>query len=520
MAETFDVTYTVGTWSLAAGGLVFEAAHPVHDRGVIRVLLTVLNNGALVYRDRVNLSSQHGRHRVLKTLRQSAEVEIPETALLALDEAIRRTPRTKAENAQRDTPPDTAEKVPQSLDLARVHDLFCDFLELEDIEAVDVMLGVAQAHKYPGDPPWLFVVGPSSGAKTELVLSLERTPGVFLLSELTARTFASGLTAGGEDPSLLARLTNEILLLKDFTTVLEMHREERGAILAQLREIYDGRYDKVWGTGKELHWRGRLGFVAGVTPVIDTHHSTMAILGPRFLMLRFRQPDRHKAAQRAMANADRAHDARENLARAVATFLTGLPKEPPEVPEEQQETLARLADYVTRARSGVERDRYRRELDYAPEPEMPARFAKQLFSLARGLAVVRGRNEVTEDDIRTVVRVGLDCIPAVRRLALEHLAAGDEEDLTTSALAQQAQYSTTTIRRALEDLQALGLVECEKGGQGRADRWRLRDEWRGAVRDFAEEAGKPRRGLYEDHLSRNVGEGVTPTTPGWVDEDY
>jgi hypothetical protein len=56
-------------------------------------------------------------------------------------------------------------------------------------------------------------------------------PDTYFLSELTARTFASGLETHGADPSLLARLQQEVLLLKDFTTVLEMHHDERQAIL-------------------------------------------------------------------------------------------------------------------------------------------------------------------------------------------------------------------------------------------------------------------------------------------------
>ena len=72
----------------------------------------------------------------------------------------------------------------------------------------------------------------------------------------------------------------QILVFKDFTIVLEMSRDKRQAVLAQFREIYDGKFDKVWGNGQELHWEGRLGFVAGVTPAIDKHHAVMAILGP------------------------------------------------------------------------------------------------------------------------------------------------------------------------------------------------------------------------------------------------
>src|SRR5262249_51717452 len=162
-----------------------------------------------------------------------------------------------------------------------------------------------------------------------LIRALERVPGTYFLSDLTARTFASGLDTHGADPSLLARLHDEVLLFKDFTTALEMHREERQAILAQLREIYDGRFDKPWGTGKELHWQGRLGFIAGVTPIIDSHHSVMAVLGERFVMLRVEQPARQQMATKALENAAQESTMRQTLAALVQGFIAALPTHPP-----------------------------------------------------------------------------------------------------------------------------------------------------------------------------------------------
>lgn len=41
--------------------------------------------------------------------------------------------------------------------------------------------------------------------------------------------------------------------------------------------------------------------------------------------------------------------------------------------------------------------------------------------------------------------------------------------------------SATTVRRILEDLQAFGLVHCEKGGPGHADEWSLVPEARQAL---------------------------------------
>jgi len=141
--------------------------------------------------------------------------------------------------------------------------------------------------------------------KTELLRMLWYATDVFPISDLRARTFASGLDTPTGEASLLDQLSTEILVLKDFTTILEIRHDERQAILAQLREIYDRRFDKFWGTGQRLSWTGRLGFLAGVTPVIDKHHAVMGLLSPRFLQFRVRPSDRTQAALQAIKNAGR-----------------------------------------------------------------------------------------------------------------------------------------------------------------------------------------------------------------------
>ncbi len=84
------------------------------------------------------------------------------------------------------------------------------YLLLEDRDALPVILGAVAAHRLGGDPVWLLIVGPSSGAKTELLNLLTLVPGVFFLSDLTEHTFASGLrTDGRRNPSLLPRLTDQ-----------------------------------------------------------------------------------------------------------------------------------------------------------------------------------------------------------------------------------------------------------------------------------------------------------------------
>jgi len=131
------------------------------------------------------------------------------------------------------------------------------------------------------------------------------------------------------DPSLLARLTNQVRVLKDFGTVLEMSREGRQAILAQLREIYDGRLDKAWGNGRTFSWEVRLGFVAGMTQVIDQHQSVMGVLGERFVLVRPRLPGRQSLALAALLGSGRESQMRQAIAAAIEGYLGTRPIEQP-----------------------------------------------------------------------------------------------------------------------------------------------------------------------------------------------
>ena len=267
-------------------------------------------------------------------------------------------------------------------------------------------------------------------------------------------------------------------MLKDFTTVLELPHDGRQGVLAQLREIHDGQFDKYWGTGKVLHWEGHVGFLAGVTPVIDQHHAVMGLLGPRFLLVGLHYSE-----------GERPEVARRELAEATAAFLAHLPTEPAHLDPTVQDWLVGIADLVTQARSPVSRERGHGALQYAPEPEVPARFAPQLDALAQGLVLVAGSTELTTADQRRLARVAWDGMPVLRRHVL-HVLAQANSPLGTRAIATTVQFSTTTVRHTMEDLQALKLIRCAKGGHGTADGWQLRPQWRAPLRDLLQRLHK------------------------------
>lgn len=345
----------------------------------------------------------------------------------------------------------------------------------EPDETLKVLLATVIANKFIGHPPlWLFIIAPPSSAKSELIAALNYVEGIFPLSSLTPQTFISGqIGKRKEDSSLLFKLDNKILTFKDFTTVLSMHRDKRAEILSQLREIYDGQYKKSFGTGATIDWSGRVGFIAGVTPIIDTHYSIYTVLGERFIQYRMLQPTGFEMASLVMDTTNKTDIMKKELRETISNFINNI--KIPEtntisIPEEIKTRIAHLASFCVIARSGIIRD-YNREITYKPEPEAPPRLCKQFLSLAYGLATINESKQITMDDYKIILRIGMDNLHPVRRKIIELLK--NNEYLELSKFVEIMRYPSNTLRRYLEDLAALDLVEQHKGKEGMSDRWSL-----------------------------------------------
>jgi hypothetical protein len=102
-----------------------------------------------------------------------------------------------------------------------------------------------------------------------------------------------------------------------------MNRDARAQTLAALREVYDGSWTRLVGTdgGRALEWKGKVGFVGGVTPTIDRHHAVMGAMGERFMLYRLPEVDPNIQARRALSHAGHEKQMRRELADAVKTLL-------------------------------------------------------------------------------------------------------------------------------------------------------------------------------------------------------
>lgn len=357
------------------------------------------------------------------------------------------------------------------------------WLYLSDLGPLYATLGTVAANVMAGEPVWLILVGPPSSGKSEILQALTGLECVFSAATLNEAALLSGTAKKERDDDATGGLLRQIgdfgiIVCKDFTSILSMHREAQRALLAALREIYDGSWTRRLGSGggMTLDWKGKVGLLAGCTHAIESAHTVTSAMGERFIQ--YRMPLLSDAAERAQARAaltrrQREEQMRAELAGAVSEFFAALslPLVPPALSNSEIECLEALAMFVARARSAVERDSYRRDIDFVPPPEVSTRLflnLKGLFSGLLAIGVPRG------PAWHIVLRVGFDSIPGLRRSILE-LLIDPRKFMYPHAIADRTGCSKTAVERALEDLQAHGLVGGERGGGRVASRWGLTD---------------------------------------------
>jgi hypothetical protein len=346
-----------------------------------------------------------------------------------------------------------------------------------DLDAWDVTLAAAACEQLDGDPPWVLIVGGSGNAKTETVQAVHTAPRVTVTSTITSpgallsgtprREKVKGSTGG-----LLRKLGDRgVLVIKDVTSILSMNTNTRTEVIAALREIHDGRWERNVGTdgGQTLTWEGRLIVIGAVTTAWDAHHAVVGAMGDRFVLLRLDLTDdgRLAVARRSILNAGAEKQMRADLAAAAAGVLAGIDPTPVELTAEEVEQLVEVADFVTRARTAVETD-WRGDPTEPHALEAPTRFVKELVQIARGAAAIGlDRGAV----VRLALRCARDSMPPLRLAVLLDLLA--HPDSTVSAVARRVERPRSTVSRCLDVLVLLGLVDRTDRPQGLGDLHRL-----------------------------------------------
>jgi hypothetical protein len=340
----------------------------------------------------------------------------------------------------------------------------------DDLWMVDYVLAVAATNYMDGDPLWGWLIGPPGSMKTEFLRGLDDHTDTFFLSSLTPQALVSGYeTKDGEDPSLLPQFDGKLVVIKEFTSIIQLPEPQVRQIFGDLRSMYDGVHGKGFGTVGVRRYKSRFSMLAAVTPAIDKYTMVHTDLGERYIAFRLSRlggnnfDERRRVATHVWEAADTKKQWRQELQQAMTTaldyFRTIQGQPLPSFSTEDRDMLIGLADLLSILRTVPE------DPLTPVDPEIASRTTQQVKLLAAGRAVADGRTSINAEDIDLVRRVVFDTLPAaISRSVLyfitEQERHGADHYLSLKAAAKQLQIPLQWLIYVARQYGYCGLLDC------------------------------------------------------------
>lgn len=340
-----------------------------------------------------------------------------------------------------------------------------------------------------GDPLWMFLVAPPSGGKSMALLTMEDAPLVHFMSNLTSHTLISGMHGqNGRDPSLLPKLRNKTVVIKDFTSILTSPATVREEILGQLRDAYDGRAEKDFGNGLRRTYNNLyFGVISGVTPAIYQYNAEHTMLGERFLYYKndaagLSRQQGHDIAMKAVSNLlDSIHkrvdvDEKNSKKSRMKEISNGVLEreigddDMMDFSEADMNRVVELASWIANARAGVAHERYTRDVLAMPFRENPARLARQLTKLAVGLCLVYKQRQPDPRVWRILAQVSRSTVPDRVEAIVRAFMIAQNVPMTTAKIAESTGLPSATLLTVIEDMilqRQVKVAAAAKGGIGK-----------------------------------------------------
>lgn len=354
----------------------------------------------------------------------------------------------------------------------RVTDVYNEYLLIEDPHLLYIVFGSILANRLDNAKTWVFLMGPSSSGKSEILMSVSGSEDVYPLDSLTEHSLVSHYK-GTTDTSLLPRLNRKTMVIKDASVITSMNPNIREGVFNQLRAIYDGSFDAVSGMG-EKRLKSSFGIIAGCTPAFEKLRTLESALGERFFYFRLRLKDYKGAMKKSEKHIAHQSEVQKILKRSASNFLDNFGmdmrgKKPVNIWGKIEE----YCSFLVKLRCSSSRDSFSKDIDYPMvTSEAPIRVSKILIGLYTG---IRALDIPVQEAVGCIKRVIFDSCPMTRTIVLESILNGNTQ---IREICRDVKMSNSPVNRVIEELEHIGIID--KGSE-----LKIKDEYEETFRELS-----------------------------------
>lgn len=332
------------------------------------------------------------------------------------------------------------------------------------------------------------LLGRPSSSKTLGIGLFKGQRNIYYTDDFTAKSWQSHSTAITKeelkDIDMLPMIENKFFLTPELAPIFNTNEDELRKSMGVLTRVLDGEgYSSNSGAHGQRTFDKEMVFVwIGATAIISPKvYEVMSQLGPRLYFLRLPETTRGLEAYGKMLKNNTHRQDKIKIRKLLLEYQdwleacpiavkdefynSKLRKIPWDVEKDSEETIriiARLAELLAPLRGTIQswsvnkvdkRSYFNHGLKNV---EDPLRAFFQLIALARGFALVKGRNYITNKEIRLIIKVVLSTAPEERASVFDLLLA-HKGQLTAQIIQDSINVDKNTAYKTMNELDGLGL---------------------------------------------------------------
>jgi len=334
-------------------------------------------------------------------------------------------------------------------------------------------------------PFCLILIANPGSAKSTILYLVESLGNCYVTKQFTPKAFVSHMANKSEEElkkiDFLPKIENKTLITSELATIFSTREDNLREMLGILTSILDGK-----GHTSESGARGQRGYnrnifftwLGGVVEISSYVWNLIAFMGPKMYFLRIPEDNSSLDDKRVsiLKNLNEDYEQKLTEIKEQAKLFWDLVKSNPFQKDEKilwdktkdnpktMEKIVMLAQVLACLRAhlptsntaGTSGSNYGYDKPIVEDPE---RASHALYNLAKGHAVLCGRNFITDEDLSVVRDVALSSASR-DRVELFLLLIENDGLLSTNEILEKLHIkSNDTALRKMRQLEILGLVE-------------------------------------------------------------